>query len=97
MGLDHLFHLGSLGELFLGAAAVRAALLGHVEQDAPVSAYAPDLPEGTGRAASPSCSGAGPFRGSSRGFRPGAPSSLPSLLERCQIAHFMVPAGDPHP
>ena len=50
MGLDDLFHMGSMGEVFLGAVAVQAALQGHVRLDAPISEYTSDLPDGIGQA-----------------------------------------------
>lgn len=46
-----LLHLGSLGEVLLGATAVSAALEGRVRLDAPVSTYVSDeLPPGVGEA-----------------------------------------------
>lgn len=50
MELDNLFHLGSAGEMLLGAAAVQAGLDGRIRLDMPISGYAPDLPAGIGEA-----------------------------------------------
>jgi CubicO group peptidase (beta-lactamase class C family) len=50
MSISNLFPLGSAGEILLGALAVRMARAGVVSLGSPAARYAPDLPDGIGRA-----------------------------------------------
>ncbi len=50
MSVDQPFHLSGAGDAFLGALAIRMALEGVVELDAPVSRWAPELPARVGQA-----------------------------------------------